>query len=313
MPSIESRGSHLFIEKGETPVEDIGPYVDEGVEQALSLVRERFERSPETKDNLPFHNVEHTQGVIRRTELVLAAIREAEPSLVSERDMALGRLAPAYHDTVQKWEEIRTVEGPFTKVMRRRFVRENERASADEGVGYMEEVNSRDVLVFSESDKAVFGEAIDATIPDWDPLNKTVFQPQLTEGSSLIARAVALADLGTAGMDGPQAYTREGRAIFREDNLDVLAALQGRDRQAITGPQKEYFRSRMLAWLKFQPTFAKGRQARLEAELSAIPERARPAVSALFNKFDESIAAAEEVAKQAEAMNFEDLAALMGY
>src|SRR3989344_7008665 len=189
MPSIESRGSHLFIEKGETPVEDIGPYVDEGVEQALSLVRERFERSPETKDNLPFHNVEHTQGVIRRTELVLAAIREADPSLVSGRDISLGRLAAAYHDTVQTWEEHRTADGEFTKVLRRRFIEDNEKASAGEGVKFMDEVNSRGAVVFSEDNKAVFGEAIDATVPGWDPDNKTVKQPKLTEGSSLLARA----------------------------------------------------------------------------------------------------------------------------
>lgn len=309
--SIESpHFSLLESEADDAQVENIDLYVDNGINQALSTIKERYEDAPKERDALPFHNVNHTEGVIRRTEAVLSAIREADPSLVSEHDIAMGRLAGAYHDTVQRWEENKIPDGQFTKVLRRRFAGDNEKASADEGIAFMNEVWNEGDAIFSEEDKAVMREAIDVTEPGWDPINKTVMQPQLKEESSLIARAVALADLGTAGMDGPRAFTNEGSALFKEENLDILDSIRS---VQISEDQKRYFQQRMVGWLKSQAGFARGRQVRLPIELHAIPEHARYAVVHLFSKFDNSIRAAEEVARRAEAMNFEDLAHYMGY
>lgn len=297
-------------ESGEDQTENIDTYVNEGVDRALSMIKERYEDSAEERDNLPFHNSQHTEGVIRRTEAVLSAIREADPSLVSERDIALGRLAGAYHDTVQKWEENRVADGQFTKVIRRRFAGNNEKSSADESVAFMDKAWNDGDEIFSKADKAVMREAIGVTEPGWDSVNKTVVQPQLSEDSSLIARAVALADLGTAGIDGSQAFTNEGKTLFKEDNLDILDAIRN---GKFSDEQKVYFKQRMLEWLNTQVGFARGRKARLAIEVHAIPEHARYAVARLFGKFDDSIRAAEEVAQRAEAMSFGDLADYMGY
>lgn len=309
--SIEAPNFNMLEGEGsEAQAENIDSYADEGVNQALSLIKERYENSSEEKNNLPFHNVQHTEGVIRRTEIVLSAIREADPSLVSERDIKLGRLAAAYHDTIQRSEENKVTDGQFTKVLRRRFAGANEKASAEEGVAFMNEVNSRGKSVFSENDKDVIREAVDATVPSWDPVNKTVMQPKLADNSSLIARAVALADLGNAGMDGGEVYINEGKALFREEQLDIIEALKSGD---VSPEQQEYFKKRMVSWHQSQVGFARGRQQRLEAELQAIPEAARDSVATLFSKFDESVRASEEFAHLSEAMGFEEIARDMGY
>ncbi len=311
--SVESPSFGMVVESesGNEAAESIDSYVDEIVDNALSRVRERYEHAPEEFDNLPFHNVSHTEGVIRRTESILSAIQEADASLVSDRDILMGRSAAGSHDTAQRWEENTVADVGFFKVLRRRFVGENENSSAREGIADMDEINQREGKeIFSLGDKAVFQEAIDGTVPGWDPVNKTAMQPKLSEESSLIARAVALADLATAGMDGPEAFIPEGNALFREENLDILKAIRGSD---IPADQKEYFKKRMVGWIKSQVGFARGRQARLEIELQAIPEVVRGAVATLFDKFDASITASEAFAQAVDGMSFEELAEKMGY
>ena len=290
--------------------EDFNSNVERGISEALSLLRERYENQPDEKDNLPFHNVEHTQRVMRRVETILRAIQEADPGLVSDHDVEIGRLASAYHDTVQQWEENKIKDGEFTKVLRKRFAGKNETASSDEAVTFMAKTNENGVI-FSDDDKATVQRAIDTTVPGWDMENKTGAQSNLKESSSLVERALALSDLGTAGMDGPEKFAKEGSSLFREENLDILDAIRSGD--TIPKDKQEYFKTRMVGWLKSQADFVKGRQARLEAELQSIPAQARKSVAKLFSKFEESIKASKEVADEAEKMTFKELVRYMGY
>ena len=290
---------------------DFNSNIEKAISEAMDLLKERYEDQSEEKDNLPFHNVEHTQEVMKRVETILKAIQEADPALVSDHDIKIGRLASAYHDTVQKWEENRVKDGYFEKVLRKRFAGKNETASSDEAVSFMAKANKNEVI-FSDDDKVTVQRAIDITVPDWDMENKTVMQPNLKENSSLVERALALSDLATAGMDGPKKFVKEGSSLFREENLDILEAI--RSGEEIPKDKQEYFKKRMVGWLKSQAGFAKGRQARLEIELQSIPsEEARKSVAKLFNKFEDSIKAAKEVADQAESMTFEELVKYMGY
>jgi hypothetical protein len=302
-------------------------HVKIGIEDALVRVKERFEDAPDKRDRLPFHNVEHTQGVVDATEAVLRALKTNLPDDISERDIQLARLIASHHDTVQKWSDDSVVDGDNTKILRKREITDNEAASAEELFAFMDKVNSGSPMgdVFTDEDKKIAREAIMTTVPDFDGENSTAFQPNLSERSSLIARAVALADLGAAGMGGAEHYRRDGDTFFMEENLDIFDAIQ--DPGSITDVQKEYFSGRMLGWAKFQSTFARGRQKRLHEELQGLPEDARGAVSALFDKFDESIEAAEKLGKlrageidengepvaDPNPMSFEELAADMGY
>ena len=281
--------------------------VETGTLRALKSIEARYEYASEARDNLPFHNRAHTEGVVRRTKIILTAIGLGNPNLINGRDIQIGQLAAAYHDTVQGYELAPTNEGAFTKLQRKRFTTQNEKASAGEALEYMHHVGP----VFKEKDARAVREAIEATIPEFNPELKTVMQPNVTNNSSLVARAVALADLGVAGMDGPDAYLPEGDALFREENLDIEAVFT--DKVDISPEQKEYFRGRMLAWCNFQPKFAEGRKALLDSEIAAIPMPARENVKALFNKFDETIAASSAKAKERSSMTFEQLARDMCY
>jgi len=294
-------------------------YIERGRNEALLAVKERFEDDPDERNRLPFHNRRHTNDVMRRTRALLEVVREG--GAITERDVKIGMLAGAFHDTVQRWEESRAkwqengkeVEN-HEKVMRRRFAGENEDASAAEASAFMDKAveESGDPGIFSEDDKRIVAEAIGATVPGFNPEKGTVTQPNLKEKSSLIAHAVALADLGTAGMDGPEKFASEGDALFREENLDILEALH-KPLNEIHEDQKEYYRKRMLGWSKFQAVFAAGRRSLLEEELRGIPEGVRDSVKKLFSRFDETIGSAKKIGERRDNMTFEELLRDMGY
>lgn len=311
--------------------ENFSYWVEVGIQQAEDSLKERFENPQKEKDMLPFHNVGHTKGVIRRVETILKAIQNADPQTVSDEEVKFGRLVAAYHDTVQKWDpvEMEEKEGEFKgfkKLIRKRRIKDNEVESANELTHFMiEEVNRKQgKSVFTKNEGFVALEAIKATVPGWDPENKTVSQPNLEsrkEASvsdkeikiSMVEIALALSDLGVAGMDGPEKFTNEGIALFREENLDVLAAITSKGVDGIKAKDQKYFKTRMVGWLKSQAGFAKGRQTRLDKELELIPEAARQAVKSLFDKFEDSIQVSGEVAAECEKMTFGELVKYMGY
>lgn len=43
-------------------------YIERGIENAFSLIRERFEETPKEKDRLPFHNTVHTKDMKERAK-----------------------------------------------------------------------------------------------------------------------------------------------------------------------------------------------------------------------------------------------------
>ena len=284
-------------------------FVQDGIQEAQSLIRSRFELAPpEKEDNLDFHNIQHTEDVIRRTENILRAIQRVTVHVVSEKDIALGRLAAAFHDVVQEWKE-QEAQG---KTLRQRFIGKNEEASADEAIAFLDrEASGQADQGLSEEDFEIVAEAIRGTVPGFSMEKKTVIQPNITEQSSLVARALALADIGTAGMDGAENFLREGDALFREENLDIMRAL--RNQEELSNEVKEGYRNRMIAWSKFQPIFAKGRQELLDEELRGLPLGADVAIKKLFNTFDESISASARRGEERESMSFDELALDMGF
>jgi hypothetical protein len=227
---------------------------------------------------------------------------------VSEKDVALGVLAAAFHDVVQEWQE-NQIDG---KVMRQRFVVANEQASAHEAELFLSTLkNVVGERVFSDEDIATVVDAIGGTIPDFSVEHKTVIQPNITEKSLLLARVLALADLGAAGMDGASAFLQEGNSLFREENLDMVRSLEYPE--SVTDEEKARYQKRMIAWSNFQPAFAAGRKKLLDQELRGMPETAQASVKKLFGKFDEAILAATERAQARAKMSFEELAIDMGF
>jgi hypothetical protein len=275
--------------------------VEAGIASALNLIRSRYEGNSDPDNDMAFHNVEHTAGVVRRTEALLRAMG------ASERDCQLGRLAAGFHDTVQRWEPNAAPDG---RVLRKRFTRQNEIDSAAEAVDLMRRTGSGQ---FSEQDCDLVTQAILATIPGWDVDNKTVSQPNLTPDSPPIVRAVALADLGIPGMEGI-VYIETGDNLFREENLDVARALRScKTRGELSSEVLEGYKTRILNWCRAQAIYARGRRTRLPIEVGNLSGAARSAVEALFNRFDEAIAAADEVVRVREGLPAWEVVRLTGY
>ena len=276
---------------------DVPGYLDaDRGRNATDIPKEEFEKTRELL-KMPFHRVAHTREVVERTEEILEAMVNGGVAL-SEMDFQLGRMIAAGHDLVQKWT---TVERPNGKIERVRFKVRNERESADQLLGIMAEYGCPSV------DEQVVRAAFDATIPDgWD--GSTVVQKHLTSESHPLVRAVALADLGAAGMD-PDSYVRGGDELFVEENLDMLVL----DIDTLDETKKEAYRERMLAWSQVQISFAEGRKARFEEELGNLPEEAKEQLRQVFQHFDASIQKAQEHFARREAMSFEDVYEVMGF
>lgn len=293
--------------------ESVSPFeicTSKSIEEALLRIKKRFENDSKKENNLDFHNTRHTKDVMRRIDLILQAIRRANSELVSARDIEIGRVAAAFHDVVQDWEEL--PDEKSQKTTRRRFVGANEQKSADEAIAFIEAFEKeQNQAIFSEQEKEIIKEAIGVTVPGFNPGKNTVVQPNLKESSSLVARALALADIGCAGMDGKGQFLYEGDALFREENLDIKKALA--DGEELSEEKKEAFRKRMLGWTGFQFKFAQGRKDLFESEIAALPEEARESVRLLFSHFDESIDGAKELFEKRKNMSFEELAKDMGY
>jgi hypothetical protein len=167
----------------------------------------------------------------------------------------LAIIAASFHDTVQRWV---ASEGEGGVVTRKRLTGRDEVASAAEAAEAMAALEIR----FAPDEYGIVSSAIVGTIPGWDAEAATVSQPFLIEHP--VIRAVALADLGSAGMD-PVMYGRDGPALFAEENLDVMEAVMSAARASdIPEASQQVYRARYLAWLNVQPGFARGREYRLD-------------------------------------------------
>ena len=262
---------------------------------------------------MPYHGAFHTSRVIDRVGRILRAIQAADPSLVSDRDLQLGTIAASFHDVVQQWGENKVGIEDMPALIMNRKTGLNERASALMAKNHMLRINEREgAELFTSDDMDVVSEAIVGTIPGYDVRLGTVVQPNVDNASSLIAKAVALADLGGPGMDGPDVYLHEGSALFRELNLD----LRFRCDRGVPLPHayEEATKQRALLWSSSQAVFAQGRIARFQTvELNWLPEHVRGAVEVEFGLYSESVAAAEAAAESRATMSCEEILSDMGF
>ena len=277
---------------------NLSELVSGGIARALTLIRSRYEGNEDPADNLPFHCVAHTVGLLRRTGALLRAMG------ASEDEFHLGLVAAAFHDTVQNWSPLTTPDG---RVLRKRCTGCNEADSAAEAVAWM-----RSAGVFREEHYDLVIQAILATIPVWNALHQTVSQPHLTHEAPLVVRAVALADLGIAGMDGLP-FLETGDQLFREENLDIAALRRCSTRADLSEVVLEGYKARMLTWSRSQPGFVRGRRARLEQDLGNLKGAAREAVRELFCEFETAITVAEDAVRTRESLSPWEVARAMGY
>ena len=268
----------------------------------LKEISSTFEQSTNEREKLPFHDTEHTQFVIDATRTILEAMQRGGVD-VSEADFATGKLAASAHDVIQGWAPKHEANGAEK---RQRFIGMNEQLSIMMIQEKMREMNEKHGIVFTEEQIAIVDEAIKVTEPEFIFAELRVVQAKLTTETSPVARAVAMADLGAAGMNSAE-FIKGGDALFREENLDMLSL----DVTKLTDEQKETYKKRMLGWSSGQPKFARDRQAAFEQDVAPLPEQAQAELRAIFTAFPESIRLAEERAKERASMTFEELYAVM--
>lgn len=287
---------------------------DQFVKEARALLDEQFSKAEKNSpQNLDFHNAEHTNTVIDRTAKILTAMKNGGED-VTDEDIAIGKIVAAAHDLIQRSNVSEAMDkGAPLPEKRKRFIRANERASIDEGKKMLRTIEAFKILTPEKQEKVNKAlEAIMVTVPDgWD--GKTVVQNGLTKNSPPIERALALADLGDAGMD-TDSYTEAGKRLFREENIDMLDVVNRfKKGETISEEDQKKYKDRMVEWSKAQVGFAKGRSGKFSQEIEGLSDDAKKNVTALFEKFRTSIEEAENIAGKREGMHFANLLFDMGY
>ncbi|NEO11962.1 MAG: hypothetical protein F6J98_15970 [Moorea sp. SIO4G2] len=262
----------------------------EAVTRVKTFALLEMEKETERKQ-LYYHNCDHVKGVQRRADRIFQAIRPYWEACL-DNDIAadyLSRmkqlidLCAIAHDMVQEFlPQIK----PHTS--RRRENGVSEAATITKLLDYIKNQNewiskqtSNHLTLFTDSDLQIITEAINATICWYDSLDNTIYQPDLYSSDknlSLVARIIALADLGTLGMEGIEAFNQEGSLLFLEENPDIIPILLNHDLPYYEAIDKqtlyENLRQRLLKRTRFQVNFAKGRMARFARELKGLTAEA---------------------------------------
>lgn len=257
----------------------------ESVAKVKAFSLQEFDRQI-AKKQLYYHNREHIQQVQQRSDRIFQAIAPFwENAIGSEltRMKLLLDLCVVAHDMLQVFVPQTQLHAP-----RRREGGVSEFATIDKLLRYVKAFNQRmqqqgvDVAQFTASDVYLIREAIEGTICSYDPADQAIYQLILYNTNrtpSILTRILALADIGSLGMDGITAYNREGSLLFLEENPDIIPFFshQAIDKLRISNPNlHENLRQRLLRRARFQVSFARSRFVRTPKEIQGFPADAIP-------------------------------------
>lgn len=239
------------------------------IAQVKSFALQEFDRQIQSHQ-LYYHTHDHIAQVQRRSQLISDTIR---PNLSQDEIAQIDRLLDlcvVTHDMIQIFQA-----QPHPHSTRTRSSGVSETATLDQLIDYIDSVCPG---TFTDLDRNIIRAAINATICAYDPEQQAIYQPSLDDPDlPIVARILALADLGALGIDGIEMYNREGSLLFLEENLDVVPLLiTGKIEQLETTDPSlaENIRQRLLKRSRFQVNFAKSRLARFDHEIRGFPESA---------------------------------------
>ena len=268
------------------------------VELVESYVKKEIVREAQHK-KLYYHNLFHALAVRRRAKQIF---RQIEPVLSQHKSAAeierlglLIDLCGLAHDMVQLFEPGTAIDRP-----RKRRTGLSERETAKKLLKYIEQLNQQllatanfkdSSILFGDRDCEIIRDAIEATICVRDPLAGkadytfspySIYQPYLYESqpkTSIVGSILALADLGTLGMEGVDSYIQDGILIFLEDNLNfedlILNCNYSQDRNSPYYLENRAIESKLLAMARFMVNLAYERLARFEIEISGFNHEIR--------------------------------------
>jgi hypothetical protein len=264
--------------------------------ETVQLVEDyvRAEIAQETQDKqLYYHTLDHALAVKRRTNLIFQGIKpvlQASHSLEElQRLESLIALCAMAHDMVQEF-----VVKTETYKPRQRIPGVSETATANKLIQYLRDLNQNllpyelePTILFSNEDLKIIEDAIAATICARDPLAGkvsysfspySIYQPYLYKSQtkiSLVGNVIALADLGTLGMEGIQPYLQEGILVFLEDNLDLADLILNCSYNYSPDLNSDLVKARLLNMARFMVSLAQERRARFELEIASFTPQAR--------------------------------------
>lgn len=258
--------------------------VEKGINQALQKIKERFDDNPD--QSFDYHNSNHTQDVLRRVDLISKALG------FNEKTTALAKLNAAFHDTIQNgygvantYDQILVnADGQILlsadkgetslshdEVSRedsddlnpnygmfKRFTTTNEHESFEELTSFL--LSEEAEGLFDEDDVQISKDSIYGTIPGFNPEKGAITQPNISENSTEIAIALAMADLGAAGMEGAKKLLPEGDANFREEHMkwsvELRKAAERGSFENISPDEQAAIMKKIIGWTKFQKKIA---------------------------------------------------------
>jgi len=254
----------------------------------------------ETKDKqLFYHSLDHALAVKSRASSIFQAIKSFLAQEISAAELKrledLINLSALAHDMVQLFD-------PSTPVnqSRKRLTGLSETETANKLLKYIQDLNRQlttsdptSAILFSDRDQQIIQDAIAATVcqhnSQVDIANDTfsapsIYQPYLYQSQpkiSIVGSIIALADLGTLGMEGADQYIQDGILIFLEDNPNYEGLIMDCNSQKYepkTGcdlPDKNLVRNKLLTMAQFMVSFAHDRKARFEWEISGFSPQVR--------------------------------------
>ncbi|MBX9258133.1 hypothetical protein H1Q63_30135 [Desmonostoc muscorum CCALA 125] len=272
------------------PTENI-PYINsnftESVARVNKFVLAEFEREIIEKQ-LYYHTKDHLMAVQQRAQLMFQVIRpylSADVETIKRMELLLDLCAIA-HDLVQ----IFIPHQPHTS--RRREAGVSENATIEILLNYIQVLNQQisafypqSTALFTDTDLVIIQEAIAATICDYDATEQAIYQPSLynqNQPISPVACIIALADIGSLGIEGIPSYNQEGSLLFLEENPDIIPIIKNQNVRTLATDNPELYeniRQRLLRRAKFQVNFAKSRLNRLSRELASLPADAIPTLT----------------------------------
>ena len=248
---------------------------------------------------LYYHNIDHALAVKRRANYIFQQIKPVLSQHKSDAEImrlkSLVDLCGFAHDMVQLFEPVTAANQS-----RKRRVGLSEIETANKLVKYIDKLNREltantshtPSILFSDRDLNIIRDAIEATICIRDPLAGkadytlspySIYQPYLYEPRpkiSIVGSIIALADLGTLGMEGVDNYIRDGILVFLEDNLNfkpIILNCNFSESNALAryGLDCQQLKAKLLAMARFMVNLARERQTRFELEIAGFPEPIR--------------------------------------
>lgn len=277
---------------------------------------------------LYYHTQTHALAVKRRARIIFQAIAPYlevnHHSAILDRIARLIDLCAISHDLVQK-----ILPPTEANSSRKRPARVSELATIEQLTEYITNLNQKLLQLnapaatqFNNLDLQIIDEAIKATICELDPAANqpnsglsfnSIYQPFIYNSAPklfYVANIIALADLGTLGMEGIEPYIHEGILIFLEENPDLVEVIA---KNACLHQDKEQqnhiTKKRLLKMARFMINLAQDRLVRFEQEIALFPPQAQDILQQKIFKYltTETIEQIKELVPTEDNITLEEL------